>query len=295
MVAMARIRTVKPEFFTSESVCAVSPLARLLFIGLWCESDRDGRLKWKPQTIKIRYLPVDDCDILELSQELVTEKMISVYEVDGIKYCEIPAFKTHQVINNRERESEIPAPKKDASPRVKAEGRKEGKGKEGRERKEQDQSEIDMLFDSFWMAGMYKTGKKDAEKVFKKLISGRRQKQEFTEYLIKDIQWRLANQQLGFDKMHPTTYLRNERWTDERRTEQPNQRKGQLSLAERTDKQTEILHAKLAAGDFGQCPLGQDEPALQAQVGFSGGGEVEPERSIDGELYQVVPENRGVN
>ncbi len=31
---MARIRTIKPEFFTSEDVVALSPLARLLFISV---------------------------------------------------------------------------------------------------------------------------------------------------------------------------------------------------------------------------------------------------------------------
>lgn len=130
---MARIRTVKPEFFTSESVCSVSPLARLLFIGLWCEADREGRLKWKPKTLKIRYLPVDSCDILSVANELISEGMISVYEIDGHSYCDIPSFKSHQVINNRERESVLPERVPTRDPRVKAEGRKEGKGKEGKE------------------------------------------------------------------------------------------------------------------------------------------------------------------
>ena len=133
---MARIRTIKPEFFTSESVLSISPLARLFFIGLWCESDREGRLKWKPKTLKFRYLPADNVDIDELSNELIKEKMIVIYEVDGNEYCEIPSFTSHQVINNRERESEIPELDIHASttrqPRVKAEGRKEGKGREGK-------------------------------------------------------------------------------------------------------------------------------------------------------------------
>ena len=45
---MARIRTIKPEFFTSDDICALSPLARLLYVGLWCEADREGRLVWTP-------------------------------------------------------------------------------------------------------------------------------------------------------------------------------------------------------------------------------------------------------
>ena len=129
---MARIRTVKPEFFTSESVLSVTPLARLFFIGLWCEADRDGRLKWKPKTLKFRYLPADSVNIEKLCAELEDNGMINTYTVDNIDYCEIPSFKSHQVINNRERESELPSRDSDAST-TRESGRKEGR--EGKERK----------------------------------------------------------------------------------------------------------------------------------------------------------------
>lgn len=132
---MARIRTIKPEFFTSESIVSITPLARLFFIGLWCEADREGRIKWKPKTLKIRYLPADNADINKIAQELIDEGMIVIYTVDDNEYCEIPSFTSHQVINNRERQSEIPQRDSDASVtrelHVKAE-RKEGKGKEGK-------------------------------------------------------------------------------------------------------------------------------------------------------------------
>ena len=177
---MARIRTIKPEFFTSESVCSVSPLARLLFIGMWCEADRSGRMKWKPQTLKIRYLPVDNCDIEKLTEELCEEGMIKIYEVDGGKYCQIPAFELHQVINNRERESDLPPPPIDACPRVKAEGRKEGKGKEGREGKGKEgkelspsaQSDVREVFD-FWHSTLNKTPKHQLTDNRKKAINAR--------------------------------------------------------------------------------------------------------------------------
>lgn len=130
---MARIRTVKPEFFTSEDIVSLTPLARVFYIALWCESDREGRLSWKPRTLKMRYLPGDDCDVDTVAQELIDGGQIILYEVDGATYAEIPSFKKHQVINNRESESTLPSRVIDASSRVKAEGRKEGKGKEGKE------------------------------------------------------------------------------------------------------------------------------------------------------------------
>lgn len=129
---MARIRTIKPEFFTSEDIVSLTPLARLFYVSLWCEADREGRLAWKPKTLKMRYLPGDDCDVNALASELTEAGMVELYEVNGRTYAEILSFKNHQVINNRESESVLPARDVDASARVKAEGRKEGKGKEGK-------------------------------------------------------------------------------------------------------------------------------------------------------------------
>ena len=39
---MARIRTVKPEFWTSEQVAECTPIARLAFIGIWNFCDDNG-------------------------------------------------------------------------------------------------------------------------------------------------------------------------------------------------------------------------------------------------------------
>lgn len=132
---MARIRTIKPEFFTSEDICSLSPLARLLYIALWCEADRDGRLEWKPKTFKLRYLPGDECDIDALSNELVSAGLVVLYDAEGKHLAEILTFTKHQVINNRESESQYPARVVHASntrsSRVKAEGKEGREGKEG--------------------------------------------------------------------------------------------------------------------------------------------------------------------
>lgn len=145
---MARIRTIKPDFFTSEDIVSLSPLARLLYIATWLEADREGRFPWRPKTLKLRYLPGDECDIDELVIELTDAKLIMPYEVDGQAYAEIPSFTRHQVINNREAASEIPPREGDACPtrarrdndasitRDDARGTplvgKEGKGREGK-------------------------------------------------------------------------------------------------------------------------------------------------------------------
>lgn len=146
---MARIRTVKPEFFTSEDVVVLSPLARLLYVGLWCEADREGRLLWRPVSFRLRYLPTDTCDIVAVGQELIDRGLVVLYG-SGLAY--IPSFGKHQHINPRESASSLPAPGPftgptpperprvdDASSRVSdayprdtdAQGGREGKGKEG--------------------------------------------------------------------------------------------------------------------------------------------------------------------
>lgn len=132
---MARIRSLKPEFFTSADVVACSPLARLLFIATWCEADREGRLYWKPDTLKLRYLPADKCDVDKLADELEARGMLVRYDVNGIRYASVTGFTRHQIINNRERESVIPeSPELPPIPPLKATTTTEGKGREGKER-----------------------------------------------------------------------------------------------------------------------------------------------------------------
>ena len=134
---MARIRTIKPEFFTSEDIVELDPIVRLLYIALWCEADKEGRLSWKPKTFKMRYFPADTCDIELMCDALVTRGLVCLY---GDSFAYIPSFKSHQHINPREKESELPTPnidacgtRRDASVTVDARaGRKEGREGKGR-------------------------------------------------------------------------------------------------------------------------------------------------------------------
>lgn len=104
---MARIRTIKPDFFTSEDIMALSPLARLLYIGTWLDADREGRLAWKLNTLKIRYLPSDACDVSVVAKELTDRGLIVPY---GDCLAFIPSFAQHQVINPREAASKLAEP-----------------------------------------------------------------------------------------------------------------------------------------------------------------------------------------
>lgn len=144
---MARIRTIKPEFFRHESLFEAEretglPL-RLAFAGLWTAADREGRFRWAPRQLKLDCLPYDDVDFSRVLDALVSRGSIVKYAIDGKEYGCIPSWLTHQVINNRERPSDIPPPNEindltrqprvnDASvtPLKRVQG--EGKGKEGK-------------------------------------------------------------------------------------------------------------------------------------------------------------------
>lgn len=106
---MARIRTIKPAFFTSQDVVSCCPLARLLFIGLWCEADKRGRLYDKPGQLKMRVLPNDDADVDALLWELHDATLIQrVALPDGQSAIYITTFDDHQKPHPKEPESTIP-------------------------------------------------------------------------------------------------------------------------------------------------------------------------------------------
>lgn len=141
---MARIRTIKPEFFKDDELAELGPMAMILFEGLWCLADKEGRLEDRPKRIKAEILPYFDVDVDELLQKLHDAKFILRYIADGHEYIWVIKFKSHQRITGREAEasSMIPAPPgcEPAETPGKQQGNteetvgttgKEGKGKEG--------------------------------------------------------------------------------------------------------------------------------------------------------------------
>lgn len=104
---MARIRTIKPAFFTSNDIVDMSFPARLFYIATWCEADKEGRFQWDLRMLKRRYFPDDAIDVAEIAAEVIKQGLIVLYG-DGLAY--IPTFNQHQNINPRESKSTLPAP-----------------------------------------------------------------------------------------------------------------------------------------------------------------------------------------
>jgi hypothetical protein len=111
---MGRIRTIKPEFFLDEDLFDLEKQSRLpvrlAYAGLWTQADREGRFEWRPRTLKAAILPHDGANFEKILEALERSGRLHRYGFDGREYGWIRSWKRHQVINNKERESNFPPP-----------------------------------------------------------------------------------------------------------------------------------------------------------------------------------------
>lgn len=97
---MARIRTIKPEFWSSEQVMECSPIARLLFIGLWNFCDDAGNHVDSDKTIKAEVFPGDDIsssDVRRMIDELSSNGLVVRYTSENKGFLHVTGWK-HQKI-----------------------------------------------------------------------------------------------------------------------------------------------------------------------------------------------------
>jgi uncharacterized protein YlzI (FlbEa/FlbD family) len=108
---MARARNLKPSIFKNEVLGTSDPLYTILFEGLWCHADREGRLEDRPMRIKAEIFPYrDGIEMDGMLNWLVNHKFIQRYQVNEEKYIQIINFKKHQNPHVKEHASTIPAP-----------------------------------------------------------------------------------------------------------------------------------------------------------------------------------------
>lgn len=98
---MARIRTIKPEFWTDEKVVQLPFEVRLLFVGLWNFADDEGYLADEPDRIRLQVLPSDDVDIEAGIDLLVSAGLVERCQMqNGGTSLLIPHFCDHQKISH---------------------------------------------------------------------------------------------------------------------------------------------------------------------------------------------------
>ena len=110
---MARIRTIKPEFWESETIGTLSFGARLLFLACLNMADDEGLLRWNPSYLQSNafvYDEVEHSQILEWMGEL-ENGFVFPYQAGKTnqKLAWIINFRNHQVIN-RPQPSKLPGP-----------------------------------------------------------------------------------------------------------------------------------------------------------------------------------------
>ncbi|WP_070977061.1 hypothetical protein [Corynebacterium sp. MC3] len=122
---MPRIRTIKPEFWSSPDTAEASLIARLTYIGMWNWADDYGRGTLSLKELDGFIFPNDDVSALcvgssdasegssytfrDVVQEVVGTFGLIVYEVDRRTYYEIPTWEEHQR-TERKAKSKYPAP-----------------------------------------------------------------------------------------------------------------------------------------------------------------------------------------
>lgn len=106
---MARSRNIKPSIYKNELLGVADPLLTILFTGLWCLADREGRLEDRPLRIKAEIFPYRDLPLFNgYLTELARLGFIHRYEADGMAVIQVVNFSKHQSPHKTEKESELP-------------------------------------------------------------------------------------------------------------------------------------------------------------------------------------------
>lgn len=230
---MARSRNIKPGFFSNELLAEVDFATRLLFIGLWTEADREGRLEDRPRRLKMALFPADSVDVEKMLADLDHLGFIARYTVGSFKAIQIVNWAKHQNPHMKEAKSVIPEmPAVEQCP-VKV-GASTMQAPDEHSSFPADSLSLDSgflipdslspspapvvgedLFPKFWKLYPRKVGKDKAEKAWGKI--------KITTDLFTEIMSALAKQAVtpGWTKdngqfiPHASTWLNGKRWEDE--------------------------------------------------------------------------------
>jgi hypothetical protein len=106
---MPRIRTVKPEFFTSPDTAKASPMARILYAAMWCWADDYGVGETNLNGLLGFAFPdedpVDRGELEELLREVSAAYSVLFYRASGRAYYYIPSWSAHQKTEKRTKDA----------------------------------------------------------------------------------------------------------------------------------------------------------------------------------------------
>lgn len=109
---MARIRTIKPEFWEDEDIAQLPMQARLMFIGCWNFADDYGVLLNSIKYLKSKIFPYDESlreqQLKMWLDALTNARMLIPFDLNGKSYLYIRTFNSHQIIDKRYSKSILP-------------------------------------------------------------------------------------------------------------------------------------------------------------------------------------------
>lgn len=112
-----RARNLKPSIFKNELLAVADPLYTVIFEGLWCLADREGRLHDRPAKIHFEINPGRAFETTERSIAWLHESgFILRYQIGDDRYIQVLKFKDHQNPHLKEPASKIPDPYAGSTP-----------------------------------------------------------------------------------------------------------------------------------------------------------------------------------
>lgn len=97
---MARIRTIKPEFWTDSFMVQLPPLARLIYISLWTAADDHGLIPDEPERLAMEVMPREDGLVFDdWFQFFEASGRLERLYADGQSYYRIAKWESHQRVD----------------------------------------------------------------------------------------------------------------------------------------------------------------------------------------------------
>ena len=226
-----RIRSIRPEFWSSTDIAALPWETRLIFIGIWSYVDDNGVGRDVEKLIQSDLFPLEDdthgalMQVAGALKQLETGGQITRYSVDGKPYLHVTSWDKHQLIN-RPSKGRYPLPTctnaeirhdsvsphvKDMSPHA---DYPVGEGEKGR-RGEGEKTSADASserFEEFYAAYPRKEGKGQAAKAWRVAV-----KKAEPDLVMAGLKRRLPSWDATEKRFIPlpASWLNGERWDDE--------------------------------------------------------------------------------
>jgi hypothetical protein len=111
---MARIRTLKPEFWQDEKMAPLPPIDRLVFLGLISQADDAGRLVDNPRLLNGLIFPLTDDDCRQSLETLARLGRVLRYTSEsGQRIIQVARWSDHQRVDKPSKHV-LPAPSEKA-------------------------------------------------------------------------------------------------------------------------------------------------------------------------------------